>query len=303
MSARRGRAQRKTAVGLLLYLHAALCHVSGHRKTIHLTHQPPPQATVTQSPPSLHIAGTLRPCGSDQQYARILFPTVPRSGSSMTRALLENATSVATGAVYWEGGRWNEQARAFIHECGGNRDCERVHVSNGSEPMVIKSHYPFLGQQDAAFGNDCVSAIVMTVRHPLDNYIAWMTFLARQKTDQPLNGDTLIDVKKIRDGFTFAAFVKLWQQHHTFWHAFAVRHSIPLLQVRYEDICAEPKSSMRRVLDFLSVFKNVDMTRVPATSPFGQDCVLRNVRKYPEVAALVTQDELDTELGKMKSVI
>ncbi|MCX8520490.1 MAG: sulfotransferase domain-containing protein [Rhodoferax sp.] len=219
----------------------------------------------------------------------------------MTRGLLENATGVATGSVYREGGFWNEQARAFAGRCGASGDCRHVHTPTASEAMVIKSHYPFLGQPDAAFNNECVSAILMTVRHPLDNYVAWMTFIARETKGQPLSGDK--DVTKMRDEFSFAAFVKLWQQHLTYWQAYAVRHSIPLLAVRYEDVCGDPRSSMRRVLDFLSVFKGADFMRVPAASPFGQDCVLRNVRKFPEAAALVTQDELGKALGGMRNYL
>lgn len=221
----------------------------------------------------------------------------------MTRALLEKATGIGTGTLFREGGVWNERVRAFLHDCGGNRDCDYVHAPNGTEPIVIKSHYPFLVAKDIAFGNDCVSGILITVRHPLDNYVAWMTYLGRQKTDQPLNGDVLIDVTKIRDDFTFARFFKLWQQHHTYWHAYAVKHGIPLLQVRYEDVCEEPRNAMRRVLDFLTVFENTDVARVPESSPFQHDCTLRNVRKFPEAAALVTQDELDAVLSKSQTYL
>lgn len=130
-----------------------------------------------------------------------------------------------------------------------------------------------------------------------------MTYLGRQKTDQPANGDTLIDVTKIRDEFTFARFFRPWQQHHTYWHAYAVKHGIPLLQVRYEDVCEAPRNAIRRVLEFLTVFSKTDITRLPESSPFQHDCMLRNARKFPEAAALVTQDELDAVLGKTQTYL
>lgn len=167
---------RSVAVCLLAIIHAVQCshHVASRRPTVRLTQRPllPHPITTTEAPPSLGIASHFRPCGTDDQFARILFPTVPRSGSSMTRTLLEIATGISTGTVFREGGAWNERAHAFVSSCGAVGDCNHVHAPKGTEPIVVKSHYPFLEAKGVAFGNDCVSGILMTVRHPLDNYVA-----------------------------------------------------------------------------------------------------------------------------------
>ncbi len=40
---------------------------------------------------------------------------------------------------------------------------------------MIKTHFPFMGPEFDET-QECVSKIIMTVRHPIDNYIAWIAY-------------------------------------------------------------------------------------------------------------------------------
>jgi len=221
---------------------------------------------------AVHLCGT-----GTNTFPRVLQPTVPRSGSSFSRRLVENLTGIATEAVYEEGGTFSNRTQASGRECGLTGDCDRVHRSYGNELVLIKTHFPFM--QPEFDEKDCVSKILMTVRHPLDNYFALALTSGKGKTIQTL---------QFRDNMNFEKYFDLWEAHHNYWHAFASRMNVPLLQYRYEDLCQHPEIVMKKVSRFLSVQFKGDYNH---SSKFN-DCFLRN-RKYPKSASLISQHDLD----------
>ena len=79
---------------------------------------------------------------------RVMFPTVPSSGSSWLRALVEAARGVASETVYHqEGGRWHSPTLSFGNACGAFRlhskgTCATIHTAT-TERVMIKTHFPF----------------------------------------------------------------------------------------------------------------------------------------------------------------
>lgn len=214
--------------------------------------------------------------GAPMKFPRIWLPTVPRSGNTISRFLLENLTDISTESVYQdEGTTYSNRSGAYGRDCGHIGYCDRIHRSTKDQLVIIKTHFPFMHPEFDE--NDCVSRILMTIRHPVDNYLAWAYYKG--------NGEkNTLDFRKQN----FRDFYKLWQIHHTYWHAFASRRQIPLLQFRYEDLCRSPETVFSRVSAFLSLpFKG----EYSASSKF-KDCFLRN-RIKPKSSTLIIQDDLD----------
>jgi hypothetical protein len=66
---------------------------------------------------------------------------------------------------------WSERSQAYVPVCGLDKDCTIAQASRDDQPVVVKTHYPFFGPELRR--DECVSAVLTTVRHPLDNFVAW----------------------------------------------------------------------------------------------------------------------------------
>lgn len=214
--------------------------------------------------------------GSDL-FQRVLQPTMPRSGNTFSRRLLENLTGIATESVYDEGGTHSDRSQASGSPCGLLNDCDRVHRSFGDELVIIKTHFPSMPPEFDE--EDCVSKILMTIRHPVDNYFAWAASQNQGKVIKTLD---------FRKQLTFEEYFELWEAHNNYWHAFAFSKKVPLLQYRYEDLCQHPSIVFQKVAEFLSV----DFSGTYDNSSRFQDCFLRN-RAFPKAASIISQGGLD----------
>ena len=216
-------------------------------------------------------------CGTHKSlFPRVLQPTVPRSGNTFSRFLLENLTGIATEAVYRERGEFSNKSKAYGRPCGITGDCDKIHRSSDDELVVIKTHFPFMSPEFDE--KECVSKILMTIRHPVDNYIAWASY----------KGKGSIKTLAFRKQMNLGKYFELWEAHHNYWHAFASRRKVPLLQYRYEDLCQHPEAVFKKVSDFLTVeFKG----NYNHSSKF-EDCFLKN-RALPKAASLISQRDLD----------
>lgn len=214
---------------------------------------------------------------NDTSYERIFFLTVPRSGNTFSRMLLENLTGISTDSVYDVEGIFSNRSTSYGRPCGKTNDCDRIHRSSQGDMVIIKTHFPFMYPEFDE--RECVSKILMTIRHPVDNYLAWASF----------EGKGRIQSLTFRNSMNFKKYFQLWEAHHTYWHAFASRKKVPLLQYRYEDLCQQPEEVFRKVSAFLSVdFKG----EYRHASKF-RECTLRN-RALTKAASILSQDDLDS---------
>lgn len=231
--------------------------------------------------PIIYRHGNPSWCSSNKSasYSRVFFPTIPRSGSTFARELIENSTGIATESVYKEGGKYSLESKSFHKNCGIHGDCSRVRKRNSGEPAMIKTHFPFMGPEFDET-QECVSKIIMTVRHPIDNYIAWIAYKGFIKGE--------IHALKSRRRMKFPMFLELWELHHNYWHAYAHLNDIPLLQFRYEDLCADSKWLTRNILQFL----DLEYTAHDEFRSKFKDCYMRNLEKKPKAFSLLTQNDI-----------
>ena len=56
-----------------------------------------------------------------------------------------SCTGLATGSVYGESGAaYHNYSEAYHAECGWLKDCATVRLPAAGDPVIIKTHYPFL---------------------------------------------------------------------------------------------------------------------------------------------------------------
>lgn len=94
-------------------------------------------------------SGAIKPCAAldaSGSFNRIVFATVPRTGSTFTRYAIEKVTGIGTESFYDETTDGNRSNRTGVYgkPCGALMDCEKVHRGVGSDPVAIKSHFPFI---------------------------------------------------------------------------------------------------------------------------------------------------------------
>mmetsp|Transcript_24706 Transcript_24706/g.64366 ORF Transcript_24706/g.64366 Transcript_24706/m.64366 type:complete len:419 (-) Transcript_24706:2598-3854(-) len=189
---------------------------------------------------------------------RCLFPTVPRSGNTWMRRMLEAATAQPTWTVFKaEHLRhhddsaisedhhskvvYDSRARAFVPPCGVQNECDTV-LQKNTTVVIVKSHSPFLMTAESAAYSPTEMAkprgvvwpegitadvgiggtVVMAVRNPLDNYYAWHRYL-KGKDKETQTGN-------------FHHYLGRWRRHMTHWKQNAEQHKVPTLVYRYEDL-------------------------------------------------------------------
>eukprot|EP00043_Microstomoeca_roanoka_P003830 m.46018 g.46018 ORF g.46018 m.46018 type:complete len:407 (-) comp12217_c0_seq4:179-1399(-) len=179
---------------------------------------------------------------------RIVFASVPRSGNSWTRKIIELATGLATETVFPETFTIASPANAserltrqsdlnpltglYGSGCGIVHACGEVHrVTKGS--VVTKTHSPFLltkevGRKVGSYvGTDAGvgTFLLLVVRNPLDNYDAWCRYL---------------DLRN-KERMSLDKFLDLWIEHHRYWQETEPFKSLPKYVFRFEDMGSTSK--------------------------------------------------------------
>jgi len=187
-----------------------------------------------------------------QVRGRMIFATVPRSGNSWMRRMLELASHLPTETVY-RGERMKKRPKhksqfvaadgrapfsvdtgLFEQPCGMDNNCDLVFVRNCTASRVIaKTHSPFLQQLHARYHKHAGSdagighSALISVRNPLDNFDAWYRYTgAKGNFSSPEGG---------RD-INFKAFLQDWTEHMEYWLNNAKYHQVPSIFYRYEDL-------------------------------------------------------------------
>ena len=115
-------------------------------------------------------------------FQLVLFATVPRSGNSWMRSILEAITGLATGTVYNEFQDVIEpRTKAVTHRCGTGMNCQSVRISKGLDPFIVKTHFPFssnglcVDSIQGAFANCNLNfdTLIVSLRNPIENFFAW----------------------------------------------------------------------------------------------------------------------------------
>ncbi|KAI8110472.1 hypothetical protein M9435_002146 [Picochlorum sp. BPE23] len=244
--------------------------------------------------------GTMKTCESqdrngpdkDSRYLKFMLASLPRSGNTFSRLLLENMTGIHTEVSKNSGNRLQDSRTGKYYPA--SKDCARDKMSgeaqecrpsSGDDLVIIKTHFPDI-PPDINESEGCISGVILIVRHPVDQ------FLARAAVAGTPN--TLSRVKEMnffvaKSKYKFPTFLNDWEKFQNFWHSYASVHNVPLLAYRYEDLCQDPEGVMRRVAAFIGVeFKNVR-----SSNGVFDSCFLRNPHIMSKSAGLLTQAELD----------
>lgn len=187
--------------------------------------------------------GTMKKCGSidrngpdkDSRYLKFMLASLPRSGNSFSRLLLENMTGIHTEVAKNPANNLQDSRTGKYYPA--SKHCKRdpmsgeaqeCRPSSGDDLVIIKSHFPDIGP-DINESEGCISGVILIVRHPVDQ------FLARAAVAGSAN--TVSRVKEMKffvakDQYKFPTFLNDWEKFQNFWHSYASVHDVPLLAYR-----------------------------------------------------------------------
>jgi len=190
-----------------------------------------------------------------QVRARSVFATVPRSGNTWMRRMLERASRIPTHTVYsgerikkrdssisqysgTEHTPLNNLSGLFYQPCGLENDCDLIpHLTQLPRTVFAKTHSPFVETDKIHKGSDVgigVAALI-AIRNPLDNFEAWWRYsVTKKRTDSEF--DSKIDHSSRSN---FQTFFNDWTHHVQFWINNADFHKVPTIFYRYEDLMHE----------------------------------------------------------------
>ncbi len=209
-------------------------------------------------------------CGcllSAAEWNKVYLASFPRSGNHWVRFLVEDATHITTSSVYrdpdfphlptvfpWGG---------YVVDKGYKGNC-RFPTTN--DPILIKTHYPFLPQRNEQREIDLnQDRVICLIRHPIDSLYSF--YIYRNK---PQNAN-LISEAFIKE------FVSKWKSFYEYWDG---KPNVTI--IRYEDILADPEKQLSKILEIAGFsFDEEDIKRaIAANTPAGE--LLKHRIRYKE---------------------
>lgn len=185
-------------------------------------------------PPSLELLRFDKLAGLEYQA---VLTSYPRSGNTLMRTLLEKITGIVTGSDT-RPDRTLSRALAQTHNLVGEGVVAQSSVS------IVKTHFPErTGYQ--AYQANCA---VVLVRNPFDAIDSYWNLCATNTHTETVTDEVY---ERLGDKFNSLARneMKIWIQFHQYW----LNKDVPILMVRFEDLIADTKREMCRVLEFLMV--------------------------------------------------
>ena len=192
---------------------------------------------ISQDPFPLFEDQKKKRSDNDNIY-EISLASVPRSGNTWTRMLLEAATGISSESVFYEEGtKPRHRTGTYSADCGEINDCDNVHPAEIGEPVVIKTHAPFLAPDLICSdpnitmdGFKCnVNYALLLVRNPLENYLAYIRYRSDVYNAHglPERGmDRRRQMKRV---------ISRWAGLNDFWRSYGT----PLTSFRYEDLLVD----------------------------------------------------------------
>jgi len=209
-------------------------------------------------------------------FEYILFSTLPRTGNTFTRKLLENATGIVTESVFKEDGKINPRTGAWARKCGGiplhSRqgkgkgliyNCRYIRRSQGEMPVFVKSHSP-VDMGSGANGDLSIveqiriekrkaTCFLLIVRNPLDVYAAELRFLSK---DIQIFSKSMGAVGKfpLKVPITFRDFMRYkFLRYLNYWGRRVHEGKVLTFLIRFEDLVENPVHAVWSILDCFGV--------------------------------------------------
>ena len=193
---------------------------------------------------------------------RLLFTTVPRSASTFTRRLLEYSTGIASESVWREGGEWSDETKSFgscmpigvFKGSDGKREAAtgsgcpvNLRRATSADPLVVKSHFPVQHREWQYMKAHRISAILKTIRNPLDEYDSWRRWRGKNP-EWP------------RFLMSFKEFAGEWVKFHTHWDAWSKENCTPIVEFKFEDLMKEKAGVLREVLQQTGLWDELSLS-------------------------------------------
>lgn len=208
----------------------------------------------------VYFLSEFHPCLA-KEWKRIYLASYQRSGNHWVRYLVEEASHIATSAVYidkdpphmkkvfpWGG---------YCSENGLKGDCR---YPTKDDIVFIKTHFPDV---ETEFDNLPHELIIRIVRHPIDSFYSRYVKNPR--------GPLLKTVPSER----VKEMVKKWKAFQNYWNK---RKDV--LTIRYEDILANPSVELKKICEALHYqVTDEDIARAVAKYP-PQGFTLKHIDKF-----------------------
>jgi len=159
-----------------------------------------------------------------------ILTSYPRSGNSLTRALLEYSTGIYTGSYYLDK---HLLANGYRGET----------VTEKGKVLFFKSHHPSLVEDPLP----PFDKVVQLIRNPFEAIWSYFEFLATK------NHENMVPMEILEEdgGEKWRNFTKRnirkWKRHFQFWEDWKAS---PVLHVKQEDYFVDCEKTLGRILDF-----------------------------------------------------
>ena len=174
----------------------------------------------------------------DAARPHVALASYPRSGNSLTRALLENLTATHTGSDFC---RLDAVKNDGVVEGAWGKG-ETVH---DSRVWIIKTHSRFGAGPPGAFATFTPATVILLVRNPLRVAVSFWSFvLSDERQAQTVPAQTFAQFPLVWDSFV-TSVSRAWQAFHRFW--LARMQWQPVLVLNYEDVSHGGESYGRAV--------------------------------------------------------
>lgn len=210
------------------------------------------------------------------EWKRAYMASYQRSGNHWIRYLIEEASRIATGAVYQD----EEPPHMDKIFPWGGYCCDHglegnCRYPNKDDLVLIKTHYPAQDGIASKFDRRGYEVALRIVRHPVDSF--YSRYLRRYGGYNKEKVPTRI----VRE------FIEKWREFQTYWNG-----QDHVLTVRYEDVLENPFVELKKILDALNyTVSDEDIARAIAKHP-PEGAPLKHMSKYSEADLKLISVEL-----------
>lgn len=199
------------------------------------------------------------------EWKRVYLATYPRSGNHWLRYLIEEASHIATGAVYCD----HEPQHLSKPFPWGGYSCDHGYTGNCRYPtkadlVLIKTHFP--SQNKVSKFDDLPYELVLrVVRHPVDSFYS-------RYVRQP-RGTILEKVPTER----VQEFIASWRKFQEYWNK-----KKNVVTILYEEALKNPSAELKKALEYLKYdFTDEDIARAVAKYP-PEGSMLKHKNKFTD---------------------
>jgi hypothetical protein len=208
-----------------------------------------------------------------KEWQRVYLASYPRSGNHWIRYLIEEASHIATSAVYCDK---EPQHLDKVFPWGGYC-CDHGYEGNCRYPtkndiVLIKTHFP---DRKTKFDGRPCHCVIRIVRHPIDSFYS-------RYVKNP-HGELLDTVPSDR----VKELIQNWRKFQTYWNK-----QQDVITIRYEDILENPTVELKRICAILNYdVTDEDIARAIAMHP-PVGGVLKHINRFSSKDLHLIAEEL-----------